>query len=217
MDAILIHGMGRTPIAMSLLARRLQRADIRPHLFGYSVTFEHWEGCVRRLERFIAKRVLNKEYIIVGHSMGTVLTRAVLPRLIHKPAACFLLTPPAQVCKAARYFASYPLAKLLGGEMAQLLANQKFMESLPALNVPTKIYAGTAGPRGRYSPFGDEPNDSVLTVKETMLTNVPLQTIPVLHTFIMNSKVVTQDIVEITKSHSVIFPQRGGDKNGIEV
>ena len=217
MDAILIHGMGRTPIAMSLLARRLRQADIRPHLFGYSVTFERWEGCVQRLERYIIKRVRNEEYIIVGHSMGTVLTRAVLPRLIHKPAACFLLTPPAQACKAARYFAPFRFTRLFGGEMAQLLANQQFMESLPVPNVPAKIYAGTAGPRGRYSPFGDEPNDSILTVKETMLPNVPLQMIPVLHTFIMNSKVVTQDIVENVKSRPVIFPQREGGKNGFEV
>jgi hypothetical protein len=217
MDAILIHGMGRTPIAMSLLARRLRRADIRPHLFGYSVTFERWEGCVRRLERFITKRVRNREYIIVGHSMGTVLARAVLPRLIHKPTACFLLTPPAQACKAARYFASFRFTRLLGGEMAELLADRQFMKSLPVPNMPSKIYAGTAGPRGRYSPFGDELNDSVLTVKETMLPNVPLQTIPVLHTFIMNSKIVTQDIVEIAQSRSVIFPQREGGKNGFEV
>jgi len=76
------------------------------------------------------------------------------------------------------------------------------MESLPVPGVPTKIYAGIAGPRGRYSPFGVEPNDGVLTVKETFLPSVPIQTIPSIHTFIMNSKVVTQDIVRIAKSRS---------------
>jgi len=76
------------------------------------------------------------------------------------------------------------------------------MESLPQPGVPTKIYAGIAGPRGRYSPFGEEPNDGVLTVKETFLPSVPIQTIPSIHTFIMNSKVVTQDIVRIAKSRS---------------
>ncbi len=199
MDAILIHGMGRTPIAMSILAARLQASNIRPHLFGYSVTFERWDACVQRFERFITKRVKTNEYIIVGHSLGTVLTRATLPRLIHKPSACFLLAPPTQACKAARHFAPYRFARLLGGEMAQLLADQGFMESIPPTGVPTKIYAGTAGPRGRYSPFGNEPNDSVLTVKEMMLPNIPMQMVPILHTFIMNSKVVTQDIVNIAK------------------
>jgi hypothetical protein len=202
MEAILIHGMGRTPLAMSLLAARLQRAGIRPHLFGYSVTFEHWDGCVQRLGNFITKHIRANEYIIVGHSLGTVLTRAVLPRLTHQPVACFLLTPPTQACKAARYFAPFGFAKLLGGEMAQLLADQQFMESLPRTLVPMKIYAGTAGPRGRYSPFGDEPNDSVLTLKEMMLPGIPMQAIPVLHTFIMNSKVVTQDIVKVARERA---------------
>lgn len=202
MDAILIHGLGRTPLALSLLAARLLKANIRPLLFGYSVTFESMEGCVQRLARFIRKRVGKNEYIMIGHSMGTVLTRTTVPRLTHKPAACFLLTPPTQACRAARHFAPKHWVKLLGGEMAQLLADQHFMESIPPLDVPTKIYAGTAGPRGRYSPFGDEPNDSVLTVRETMLPNVPHQTVPVLHTFIMNSKVIAQDIVSIAKSHS---------------
>jgi hypothetical protein len=202
MNAILIHGMGRTPIAMSILAARLRMSNIRPHLFGYSVTFEGWDECIQRLEKFITKHIKTNEYIIIGHSLGTVLTRATLPGLIHKPAACFFLAPPTQVCKAARNFAHHRLAKFLAGEIGQLLANKQFMESLPLTGVPTKIYAGTGGPRGRYSPFGEEPNDGVLAVKETFLPSVPIQTIPVIHTFIMNSKVVTQDIVKITKSRS---------------
>lgn len=199
MDAILIHGMGRTPLAMSILAVRLRAAGIRPFLFGYSATFERWDSCVHRFERFITSRVKTNEYIIIGHSLGTVLTRAALPRLSHQPRACFLLAPPTQACQLARHFAPYRSAKLLGGEIGQLLANQEFMQSLPLPGVPTKIYAGTAGPRGRYSPFGEEPNDSVLTVKETMLPYVPIQTFPVLHTFIMNSKIITRDIVRIAK------------------
>lgn len=204
MYAILIHGMGRTPLAMSILAARLWKSGIRPLFFGYSVTFERMEGCVQRLERLIEKRVGKAEYIIIGHSMGTVITRTTVPRLAHKPVACFLLTPPTRACKAARHFAPRRWVKLLGGEMAQLLADQNFMESIPPLSVPAKIYAGTAGPRGRYSPFREEANDSVLMVRETMLRNVPHETFPVLHTFIMNSKPITQDIVNIARSHSSI-------------
>ena len=203
MHAILIHGMGRTPVAMSILAARLRASNIRPHLFGYSVTFERWDECIQRLEKFITKRVKTNDYIMIGHSLGTVLTRATLPRLIHKPTACFFLAPPTQVCKAARNFAHRRLIELFMGEIGQVLADKKFMESLPLPGVPTKIYAGVAGPRGRYSPFGEEPNDGLLTVKETLLPSVPLQTVPSIHTFIMNSKIVTQDIVRIAKSHSI--------------
>ncbi len=204
MDAILIHGMGRTPLAMSILAARLRASGIRSHLFGYSVTFERWEKCTQRLARFIKTRVKENEYIMIGHSMGTVLTRAVLPGLQRKPSACFLLAPPTQVCKTVLIFGHYRLAKLLGGEFVRILSDEQFMQSLPPIDVPTKIYAGTGGPRGRYSPFGDEPNDGVLTVKETSLPNAPTQTVPILHPFIMNSKAVTQDIVTITRSQSNI-------------
>lgn len=200
MDAILIHGMGRTPAAMSILAARLQASNIRPHLFGYSVTFERWDKCILRFKNFIEKHTKTNAYIIVGHSLGTVLTRATLPELAHKPTACFFLAPPTQVCRAARNFAHRRLIQLFMGEIGEVLADQRFMETLPLPGVPTKIYAGIAGPRGRYSPFGDEPNDGLLTVRETLLPNTPTQTVPSLHTFIMNSKIVTQDIVRIAKS-----------------
>ena len=202
MDAIIIHGMGRTPAAMSILAARLRASNIRPHLFGYSVTFEKWGQCIQRSKNFIEKRIRTSDYIIVGHSLGTVLTRAVLPKLTHKPSACFFLAPPTQVCKAARNFYRYRPIQLFMSEIGRVLTDEQFMESLPLPNIPTKIYAGIAGPRGRYSPFGEELNDGLLTVQETFLPNVPMQTVPVLHTFIMNSKAVTQDIVKIARAGS---------------
>ena len=202
MEAILIHGMGRTPAAMSILAVRLGRAGIRPHLFGYSVTFERWDECMQRYKNFIERRTQNTDYIIVGHSLGTVLTRATLPRLTHKPTACFFLASPTQVTMAARNFAHRYLIRLFMGEIGHVLTDRQFMETLPLPSVPTKIYAGTAGPCGRYSPFGEEPNDGLLTVKETLLPSVPIQTVPSLHTFIMNSKVVTQEIVRIAMAGS---------------
>jgi hypothetical protein len=194
--------MGRTPAAMSILAMRLWASGIRPHLFGYSVTFEHWDECVQRYKNFIVKHAMANDYIIVGHSLGTVLTRATLPGLTHKPKACFFLAPPTQVCRAARHFTHRHLIRLFIGDIGKVLASKQFMDSLPLPGVPTKIYAGIAGPRGRYSPFGEELNDGLLTIKETVLPSVPLQTVPALHTFIMNSKVVARDIVKIVQSSS---------------
>jgi hypothetical protein len=205
LHAILIHGMGRTPLAMSLLALRLRRHNIQPHFFAYNVTFERWDKCTKRLERFIQRRVGNRAYIMIGHSMGSLLTRVVVPRIAHKPQACFFLTPPTRVCKMARILTPRPTARLLGGEFARILADEQFMDSIPSLDVPAKIYAGTAGPRGRYSPFGNEANDGVLMVHETSLPGVPLQTVHILHPFIMNSRVVTRDILNLTRKHTTIL------------
>jgi len=69
------------------------------------------------------------------------------------------------------------------------------MSSLPVPEIPTRIYAGTAGPRGPLSPFGSELNDGILTVSETELPGIPLVQVPALHTFIMNARVVADDII----------------------
>ena len=103
---------------------------------------------------------------------------------------------------AARTFAHQPFIRQFMGEIGKVLVNEQVMETLPVPDVPTKIYAGTAGPRGRFSPFGDELNDGLLMVKETFLPGVQIQEVPVLHTFIMNSKVVTEDIIKRAKSNS---------------
>jgi hypothetical protein len=196
MRAIIIHGMGRTPLSMCLLAYRLRSAGIKTSLFGYTVTFERWADCTKRLQAFIELRVGDEDFIVATHSLGSVLARAVLPTLARKPTACFLLAPPTHACAAAVKLAPRPWYRLLAGEMGQLLANQEFMAALPIPDMPTKIYAGSAGLTGRHSPFGEEPNDGVLMVKETLLPGIPLQIVPSLHTFIMNNRQIAKDIVE---------------------
>jgi hypothetical protein len=197
MQAILIHGMGRTPASMLILAIRLRIAGIHPQFFAYSAAFERWEACVNRLEKAIHQYTRDDDFIIIGHSLGTVLTRGVLPRLTHKPLACFFLAPPTKACLAAQKLAPSRIYKLLTGEMGQLLANRPFMNLLPLPDVPTKIYAGINGLRGRYSPFGEQLNDGVLAVEETLLPNVPYETIAAVHTFIMNKKAVAEDIIKL--------------------
>jgi len=204
MRAILIHGMGRTPLSMLLLAARLRLAGLQPRLFAYSATFEGWQACTGRLKEFIEKNTAQDDYIVVEHSLGAVLARVVLPAISHPPQACSLLAPPAKACLAARKFAHLWLYQWFTGEMGQLLASRQFMTALPRMNIPTKIYAGTGGVTGRYSPFGEKPNDGVLALDETLLPAVPVLTVPTLHTFIMNAKAVAQDIIKFTGGKLVV-------------
>jgi alpha-beta hydrolase superfamily lysophospholipase len=92
--------------------------------------------------------------VVIGHSLGAVLLRAALPRLARPPVACFLLAPPTQASLAARRFAPRRLYRLFTGEMGQKLASQPFMDALPLPAVPTRIYAGTGGPRRRRGYCG---------------------------------------------------------------
>lgn len=182
------------------LAVRLRSQRIRPRLFGYIPAFERWDRCVSRLEKWIDKRTGPEPFILVGHSLGTVLIRAVWPKLSRKPLACFFLAPPACACRAARKLAPRFFYRVLFNEMGQLLADPAFMDALPLPDLPAKIYSGTGGPVGRFSPFGTEPNDGVLAVRESLLPGIPMLTVPATHTFIMNSKWIARDIVEMTKA-----------------
>lgn len=196
MKAILIHGMGRTPVSMWLLAKRLTKAGFDVHCFAYSVTFEKFQPCLRRLLKFIEQKTAGEDYFVVTHSLGSVLIRSGLTKLNHPPVACFFLAPPTVACAAALRLAHRRWYRWLAGEMGQLLANQSFMLALPVPSMPTQIYAGTGGRLGKHAFFGDELNDGILKVSETALAGIQHQTVPSLHTFIMNNRDLTEKIIQ---------------------
>jgi len=207
MRAILVHGMGRSPLSQLVLARRLHSAGIRVHLFGYS-TLRPFASSLKRLVEKISTLEGDEPFILVGHSLGCVLIRACVPHLTGlRPSACFLLAPPNQVPRAARFFGKNPLYRLLTRDAGQLLSSEAFMKALPIPAGPVKVYAGVSGCTGTRSPFRDEPNDGILAVSETTLSpsNVPVL-VPALHTFIMNSKFVAGDIVSTVESLQVADP-----------
>ena len=194
--AILVHGLGRTPASMLVLAARLRRRGLRPALFGYSAAFEGYAHCVDRLVRFIDRKSEGAPFLVVGHSLGSVLLRSALPRLQAAPRACFFLAPPTKACRIVRAVAPWGLFRLATGEMGQLLADPGFMEALPVPACPTRIYVGTGGPVGRWSPFGDEPNDGILAVSETRLAGATVRTLDRIHTFLMNEAAIADEIRE---------------------
>ena len=201
MDVVLIHGMGRTPLSMMRLRRRLQRAGHHPILFGYSPTFETLQGAAARLVKLIERRVDTRHYALVGHSLGTVIIRTALGHLENRgPSACCFLAPPMLACKAAKFFSRFRLYRLLTGEMGQLLADESFMLRLPMPPVPTQIYAGVGGPRSAWLPFGKETNDGILSVSEATGSFAgEVVEVPSIHTFIMHSKRVAADIASFLK------------------
>jgi pimeloyl-ACP methyl ester carboxylesterase len=194
--AILVHGMGRTPVSMALLAHRLRVAGFDTASFGYVPAVEKFASCVQRLRRFIDARAGSRPCVLIGHSLGTVLLRSVLAHLARPPAACFFIGPPTSACVLARRFAGFLPYRLITGEMGQLLATQSFLEGVPIPQCPAYIYAGTGGPRWRFYPLGDEPNDGILKVSETRLSGIPLILIDAQHTFLMNSRALVRDLTD---------------------
>lgn len=208
MDLVLIHGMGRTPVSMMLLRRRLRRAGHNPILFGYYPAFEGLQHATARLVKLIERHVDTRCYALVGHSLGTVIIRAALAHLENQaPSACFFLAPPMVAGKAAKFFSRIWLYKLLTGEMGQLLATDAFMSTLPMPSVPTRIYAGVAGLRRAWLPFGMEANDFILSVSEaTSRFEAEVLKVPSSHTYIMHSKLVFNDMAKILDTVAGVPP-----------
>jgi len=195
--------MFRTPVAMALLGHRLQKGGLDVSFFGYSVVWETTEECADRLLTKAEEVASSGEgWVIVGHSLGAVLSRMIVPRLGHrKPTACIFLAPPSRACMMVKLVHGHtPLLRWLTRDAGRLLADADFMDSLPVPDVPIRIYAGNAGPTGRLSPFGDEPNDTILAVEDTRIgAGETLVEVPAIHSLIMNSDVMTVDILEYVK------------------
>jgi hypothetical protein len=204
-QAILVHGVGRTPVSMLLLADRLRRLGYRVSLFGYFAAIESFTDITRRLTARLAK-VARAPYLAVGHSLGGMLLRAAvgaLPPGLRRPEHLMLLGSPAGVPRLAVRLQKRWLYQLALGDSGQRLADAGWMAALPRPDVPTTIVAGTAGWYGRWSPFGAEPNDGVVAVAETVLPGARRVELPAVHTLLMNSAAVATLIVQLGRARDV--------------
>jgi hypothetical protein len=187
---LLVHGLGRTPLSLFGLGAALRRAGHRTRFFGYSSTFETVPRIVRRLGRVLrAIARLGQPVGLVGHSLGGLFLRRVLPaapalRVHH----LVLLASPAVPPRMARFvWRWFPPFRLFTRDCGRFLMSPEDFAALPELSVPFTVIAGTAGPCGRWSPFGDEPNDGLVAVSEVRIGSAAPVLIPVLHTVIMDA------------------------------
>jgi len=204
MRLLLIHGMGRTPLSLALLGRRLAQQGHSVHYFGYAAFHESFDQIVARLVATLRTVANRHPYALIGHSLGGILARAALPALAQMlPRQLVMLAPPNQAPLLARQLRRHLLYRLTTRDCGDKLADRAFYETLPQPMIRTTIIAGTAGPRGRWSPFGNQPNDGVVAVEETRLgPNVELILVPAVHTLIMNSPQVTRTICGLLRQES---------------
>ena len=207
MHALLVHGMGRTPLSMVILAARLRRAGMAPRLFGYLPALESFERIVGRLVRRLETLAVHGEYLVVGHSLGGLLLRAALARVdagLPGPRHLFMLATPNQSPRLARRFHRNPIYRFYTGDAGQLLADPARVAAIPQPAVPYTIIAGTGGTRRRWNTFRDEPNDWIVGLSEVRLTDgEELVTVPIGHTFLMNVRTVATEIIERTRGRSL--------------
>lgn len=195
MNVLLVHGLGRTPSSLFLLANALRRAGHRTHFFGYSPTFEPLPRITRRLAHRLGE--LPGPTGLVGHSLGGLLLRMTIPQVpALRVSRLMMLGTPNRPPRLAQLAWKRMAFRCLTRDCGSFLASPDAIPQLPIPAMPYTLIAGTAGPRGRYSPFGDDANDGVVAVDETRILDLdePLQ-FPVWHTVMMNDRRVQRAVV----------------------
>ncbi|MGD1866884.1 MAG: esterase/lipase family protein, partial [Phormidesmis sp.] len=141
-------------------------------------------------------------YGLVTHSMGGILTRAALTNAsFPQPDHVVMLAPPNSSPRAARIANRLPPFRWFANQSGNNMADPDFYTQLPALDCPYTLIAGTLGPTGPLSPFGEEVNDLIVGISEIrMKPEDPIVQVPALHSFLMNREDVQQ--VTIGALHS---------------
>jgi hypothetical protein len=198
MNLLLVHGLWRTPLSFLMLVRQLREWGHTTELFGYAAIAQPYHLIAARLAERLNRLANKGTYAVIGHSLGGILLRSALVQAAGPaPTRLIMLGTPNRPPRLARRLGSYWMYRRLMGECGANLASSIFYAELPVPTVPYTIIAGTAGPRGRWSPFGEEANDGIVAVSETSIQDEdPVLALPVTHTFMMNNAAVQAAIRE---------------------
>lgn len=200
MQALFVHGMGRSPLSGWPVLLRLRRAGLKTKSFAYATSCEDFQSIRQRLIVKLRKIATDGDYIVIGHSLGGVLLRAAiatLPPGTRLPQRVFLLGSPQQASRLARKLRHNPIYRLFTGDCGQLLGSAERMAGIGAPPVPTTGIAGTRGLSWKNGPFQGEPNDGIVSLAEVSADWIadPLQ-IPTPHTALPASRHVADIILQ---------------------
>jgi pimeloyl-ACP methyl ester carboxylesterase len=199
-QALFVHGMGRSTVSGWRLLARLRARGITPHAFGYAATFQDFASISKRLVTRIHALSTDGEYVLIGHSLGGVLLRAAvaaLPPGTPQPRRIFLLGSPIKPARLAQKLQRNWIYRVLAGDCGQLLASQTRMAQIEPCSTPTISILGVTGWKGRMNPFQGEMNDGIVSVSEASAEWIAEEIrIPAIHTYLPSNSLVSRIILE---------------------
>jgi triacylglycerol lipase len=186
---VLVHGMGRTPVSMSLLGNRLERDGYRVVQFGYRSTRGSVEELGAALSRRAELRTGDAPRVhFIGHSLGTVIIRSMLAQAPpERTGRVVMLAPPNQGSKSADRWAPW-----LGWMMPPI----RELRTTPESTART-----LALPRGAEVGIIAGARDHKVRVPETYLEGARDHVIVRgFHTFLMNRPDVHRLILQFLRT-----------------
>jgi hypothetical protein len=199
MVVLFVHGMGRSPLSGWPLMYQLRQSGLKTEFFGYVAALESFDSIVARLRGRIERLAKQDSYVVIGHSLGGVLLRAVLNVLqedVAQPRHLYLLGSPILPSRLAVKLRKNIVFRALTGDCGQLLGSGTRMNSIGSVKVATTGIVGVRGLMGTHSPFGQEANDGVVTVSEVGAEWFLVQVeVPVVHTLLPSSTAVANIIL----------------------
>ena len=196
---LFVHGMGRTPLSGWPLLHRLKQAGLQTTTFGYLTAIEDFATIRRRLVSRLTEIARAEDYVLIGHSLGGVLIRAalnMLPQPVKRPRHVFLLGSPIQAARLAVRMQRNVLYRALTGDCGQLLVSPERMNEIGALHELATSIVGICRIANGKGPFGNEPNDGIVSVGEASASWLSDQRqVPVFHTLLPASGKVAELIL----------------------
>lgn len=210
-SVVLVHGLGRSPASMAILAQRLKWAGYRVEFVGYESLTAPFSEQVATLAAAVKECCTESPRVhFVGHSLGGLVIRGYLaedrpPRL----GRVVLLTPPSGGSHFVEWLGDVPLAVDALGPVGSALGTDStdLPATLPPPNYDIGIIAGTRSiqPIGSIAIPG--PDDGIVSVEQTRIEGVPVLLLPRSHFMIMNSRHTASAVIRFLRTGSF----EGGD------
>ena len=213
---VLLHGLMRTHHSMKPLEANLAEEGFSNVIrFSYASSRSSIGDHASALREVLENLPADTEVSFIGHSMGNIVVRrligdlerandpkAILPRC----RSMVMLGPPNQGAAIARRLAATGVYEWITGKGGMELGPEwaAFVQQLATPEFPFAIIAGDLSKNSVTipNPLVDGSSDFVVSVDEAKLDGAEsFETVPVLHSFLMNDESARKITVEFIKSH----------------
>jgi len=204
---VLLHGLGRTSLAMRYLEYRLQEAGYETFNIGYPSTRLASDQLLSLLHTRLVQCCSSRSRVhFVAHSLGGLLVRALLDEKHYlNLGRVVILGTPSQGSELVDWLKENPLFQVLAGPTAQEIGTGR--NSLPRRLPPPEYELGVIAGSHSLNPVGswilEGPDDGIVSVESTRVAGMTdFLLTPTDHVMMRYSNRVADAVIHFLKTGS---------------